>query len=512
MDEVGYWSRPLAPIEINQLYNGSKGISYPFPISTTTAPQIKTVITGATTTTYLYGQSTGANPDAVTQIGNGTATTTYSYDLNGNLTQAISPQVTWNYTWDYLNRMLSASNQYGTSTYAYDPSGARVMQTIATATSSATTFYPNKFYSLTRSVIATSTYATSTNYIYLGDSLVATIDQATKNGATSSAPIIRYVHPDHLGSTNVVTDASGTVTQLLEYFPYGATRTSYNTNQTNEQRQYIGQFADQTNLDYLNARYYDAARGQFVSEDPVFWGKQNLADPQSFNTYSYAEDNPITKEDPTGLASNNTAQILSLMSQILSLMTQLVVSMSSSSGGSNGSSSSSATSKSSGSANGSSASKATSIQGSSGGGVSVSPSTYVYSGGFGIMQSSASGWPSNPANPDLGSLPIRPTALAKLQKLSEETGMSIDEILLKSSQSANGFIDLNNDANINIYSPKPAKGELIRVTTNPEGDAIISAGTSESSQVENGISSGRFIPEDPFFIGEPIAPLDIIIY
>ena len=124
------------------------------------------------------------------------------------------------------------------------------------------------------------------------------------NGAATGSPITRYIHPDHLGSTNVVTDASGTVAQLLDYYPYGATRISSNTYPTNEKRQYIGQFSDaQTNLSYLNARYYDSARGQFISQDPVFWAKQNLTDPQSLNAYSYAQDNPVTKKDPNGLAA-----------------------------------------------------------------------------------------------------------------------------------------------------------------------------------------------------------------
>ena len=54
----------------------------------------------------------------------------------------------------------------------------------------------------------------------------------------------------------------------------------------------------------LNARYYSSAQGQFLSEDPVFLGnpsQQNLQDPQSLNSYSYANDNPIVKSDPNGL-------------------------------------------------------------------------------------------------------------------------------------------------------------------------------------------------------------------
>jgi RHS repeat-associated protein len=54
---------------------------------------------------------------------------------------------------------------------------------------------------------------------------------------------------------------------------------------------------------FLNARYYDGSRGQFTSQDPVFLGnptQQNLSAPQSLNAYSYSEDNPIIKSDPTG--------------------------------------------------------------------------------------------------------------------------------------------------------------------------------------------------------------------
>jgi RHS repeat-associated protein len=75
---------------------------------------------------------------------------------------------------------------------------------------------------------------------------------------------------------------------------------------TNEQRKFIGQFSDQSNLDYLNARYYNGTQGQFTSQDPVFLGEakqQQLQDPQSLNAYSYSEDNPITKSDPNGKLS-----------------------------------------------------------------------------------------------------------------------------------------------------------------------------------------------------------------
>jgi uncharacterized protein RhaS with RHS repeats len=58
------------------------------------------------------------------------ATTTYSYDANGNVTKAGG----WSYVWDYLNRMLASGYNNSTTTYAYDQSGARVLQTSTTST------------------------------------------------------------------------------------------------------------------------------------------------------------------------------------------------------------------------------------------------------------------------------------------------------------------------------------------------------------------------------------------
>src|SRR5882724_9120063 len=58
----------------------------------------------------------------------------------------------------------------------------------------------------------------------------------------------------------------------------------------------------------LQARYYDGSKGEFLSEDPVFLGdpkQQVLTDPQSLNSYSYANDNPITKSDPAGNSSQD---------------------------------------------------------------------------------------------------------------------------------------------------------------------------------------------------------------
>jgi RHS repeat-associated protein len=108
---------------------------------------------------------------------------------------------------------------------------------------------------------------------------------------------------DNLGSTNITSDTNQNRAQWFDYAPYGSVIASTNTGTTTDARQYIGQFSDASGLNYLNARYLNPAQGQFTSEDPVFWGKQNLGDPQSFNAYSYAEGNPINGSDPSGLYS-----------------------------------------------------------------------------------------------------------------------------------------------------------------------------------------------------------------
>lgn len=124
----------------------------------------------------------------------------------------------------------------------------------------------------------------------------------TAVGTTSQ---IEYFHPDHLGGANAMTGSSGLLTESLQYYPYGALRTDTLVgNYSGEKRKFIGQQYDgSTALNYLNARYQDPARGQFLSQDPVFLSdpkNQILEDPQSLNSYSYAENNPITKKDPTG--------------------------------------------------------------------------------------------------------------------------------------------------------------------------------------------------------------------
>jgi RHS repeat-associated protein len=247
---------------------------------------------------YPYVGMGNANPDAVTQIATGYSTTSLVYDADGNVVQKTVDGTTTSYVYDYANRLIALGAGGATTTYGYDWTGNRVSQTGTTTTY----LYPFKWYSVASSTGSGAKYATTTDYVFNGNTLLATVDQQTASGNATGTAKTRYVHPDHLGSTNVVTDENDNVVQTLDYYPYGSTRISSATS-TNERRKYIGQFSDDSTLSYLNARYYSPTQGQFLGEDPALWGDpkaQLLMDPQSLNTYSYSEDNPIVREDPLG--------------------------------------------------------------------------------------------------------------------------------------------------------------------------------------------------------------------
>ncbi|MCC7522577.1 VCBS repeat-containing protein [Candidatus Uhrbacteria bacterium] len=233
---------------------------------------------------YTYAGTSYANPHAATAIGGLSLT----YDNNGNLTGTTGSS-TSALAWDYLNRLDQYAASGTTSTYAYDPSGERIKVAISTATSTITTFYPSKFYNISS--------GTPTKHVFANGIAIATI---IGTGASST---VSSILTDHLTGSNIVTDASGTIIEASDYYPYGAIRIDEQAG-FNEQRKFAGHEFDQsTGLHYMNARYQNSSSGGFISQDPIIISKPEklLADPQQQNYYSYARNNPINNIDPTGL-------------------------------------------------------------------------------------------------------------------------------------------------------------------------------------------------------------------
>ena len=105
-----------------------------------------------------------------------------------------------------------------------------------------------------------------------------------------------FYHSDHLGGTNVVTNATGAQTELLEYKPYGSLQRNEGTQ--DKEHKFTGQRLDaSTGLYFYNARYYDSELGRFIQPDTIV---SNPANPQDLNRYTYANNNPTSNVDPTG--------------------------------------------------------------------------------------------------------------------------------------------------------------------------------------------------------------------
>ena len=94
--------------------------------------------------------------------------------------------------------------------------------------------------------------------------------------------------------------STGTVDSTISYFPFGLTWTG----SVNTTKEFTGQRLDGTSLYYYNARYYDPQIGRFISPDAT---GQYLNNPQTLNRYSYCQNNPLNRTDPTGHFSWRTA-------------------------------------------------------------------------------------------------------------------------------------------------------------------------------------------------------------
>jgi hypothetical protein len=76
-----------------------------------------------------------------------------------------------------------------TTTYGYDAFGQRVVQT----GTSTTNIYPFKWYSIASSTKSGAKYSTTTEYVFNGDTLLATVDQQIAGGAATGSPQTRYM-------------------------------------------------------------------------------------------------------------------------------------------------------------------------------------------------------------------------------------------------------------------------------------------------------------------------------
>ncbi len=103
-----------------------------------------------------------------------------------------------------------------------------------------------------------------------------------------------WIHPDHLGSSSVLTNSISKITNWYEYMPFGESLMELSNNEYGNPYKYNGkEFDSQTGWYYYGARYYDPQRSFWLSVDPLV--------EITMSPYAYTWNDPVNYTDPTGM-------------------------------------------------------------------------------------------------------------------------------------------------------------------------------------------------------------------
>jgi len=110
---------------------------------------------------------------------------------------------------------------------------------------------------------------------------------------------IRLYHTDHLGSTALVTDLDGEVTQHVAYIPYGEIFVEQRNGSWASPYLFNAKELDEeTGLYYYGARYLDPTNAAWLSVDPLFEKYVGMT------PYGYCAGNPVKLVDVDGRGPN----------------------------------------------------------------------------------------------------------------------------------------------------------------------------------------------------------------
>ncbi|MFI1711932.1 polymorphic toxin-type HINT domain-containing protein, partial [Streptomyces griseoruber] len=190
------------------------------------------------------------------------------------------------------------------------------------------------------STVATQLWKPSSKTTYVYDAMGNRLLERTANGAVLNLPdtkvsvtltgkvryaertyagiggpsVTRYLEQASTGTSEQVfaqaTDLNGTPlaevrldggmsVRVAKRDPWGEDR-STNLNPRSHTGFHTGDDDAETGLTHMGAREYDPGTGRFISADPVL----DDSDPLQANGYSYANNNPVTHADPSGLTSS----------------------------------------------------------------------------------------------------------------------------------------------------------------------------------------------------------------
>jgi len=267
----------------------------------------------------------GSN-NKVTWVQN-TAPNGFGYDLAGDVTYDGANY----YSYDGEGRVCAVQSYPATggvsaTGYIYDAEGARVAKGSVTPNQSfppqplscdptQNGFRITENYVLGPSGEELSMLDGNNNWqrtdVYAAGKLVGTYDLAS-NAQGVQAPALHFHLEDPLGTRRM--QLSGNPNQVgqpetdIRSLPFGDQLYSFNDQDASASADdatplhFTGKERDtESGNDYFGARYYTSSMGRFMSPDPSGLLAQNPADPQSWNLYAYARNNPLINIDPNGL-------------------------------------------------------------------------------------------------------------------------------------------------------------------------------------------------------------------
>ncbi|TDO39650.1 RHS repeat-associated core domain-containing protein [Paractinoplanes brasiliensis] len=248
--------------------------------------EVKHALTGTndTTTTYKYDENGAGQPHTLTSTATTGATTgsaTYKYDVAGNMTVRNAGNGNQTLAWTDEGKLGSVTSAAGTSTSIYNANGDLLLQDDPTTT---TLYLGAQQHVLTKATGA----VTGTRY--------QTLAGAGTVIRTGSGTAYTFALANTQGTPTLYLNNTAQTPTWRQYTPYGGPRGATITAPDN--RGFLNKPLNaSTGLTNVGAREYDPVIGRFISVDPI----QDLQDPQQWNGYAYANNNPTTLSDPSGL-------------------------------------------------------------------------------------------------------------------------------------------------------------------------------------------------------------------
>jgi RHS repeat-associated protein len=202
------------------------------------------------------------------------------YDANGNAPIGV---------WDVENHLVSQTLDGQALTWTYDAAGKRIRRYRVVNGQPEWTFwmYDVGGRQILQVRCANGSCATAGANIYFGGRLIAATDPSGRLLAST----------DRLGSVRAV-NTNGTWS-APSFFPYGEEKTPVAADGVVKFATYTRD-STLSNQDYADQRYYSNLAGRFYSPDPSALNV-DLANPASWNGYSYVGGDPVNGTDASGL-------------------------------------------------------------------------------------------------------------------------------------------------------------------------------------------------------------------